>query len=43
MLQVALVDLRRGSPTFGQRNTLYIGALRPWQMLIPPGVATAIK
>ena len=25
MLQVALADLRRDSPTFGQRNTLYIG------------------
>src|SRR5690349_19762429 len=29
MLQVALVDLRLGSSTFGKRNTLYIGALRP--------------
>ena len=37
MLQVALVDLREGSPTFGARNTLYIGALRPWQILIPAG------
>jgi dTDP-4-dehydrorhamnose 3,5-epimerase len=26
MLQVALVDLRRGSPTFGARNTMYVGA-----------------
>ena len=31
MLQVALADLRRGSPTFGMRNTMYVGALRPWQ------------
>ena len=38
MFQVALVDLRLSSPTFGRRNTLYIGALRPWQVLIPPGV-----
>jgi len=38
MLQVALVDLRTGSRTFGRRNTLYIGVLRPWQVLIPPGV-----
>jgi dTDP-4-dehydrorhamnose 3,5-epimerase len=43
MLQVALVDLRRGSPTFGLRNTLYIGDLRPWQVLIPPGVAHGYK
>ncbi len=39
MLQVALADLRRDSPTFGERNTFYVGALRPWQILIPAGVA----
>jgi dTDP-4-dehydrorhamnose 3,5-epimerase len=43
MLQVALVDLREGSPAFGQRNTLYIGTLRPWQILIPPGVGHGYK
>jgi dTDP-4-dehydrorhamnose 3,5-epimerase len=43
MLQVALVDLRKQSATFGLRNTLYIGALRPWQLLIPPGVAHGYK
>jgi dTDP-4-dehydrorhamnose 3,5-epimerase len=43
MFQVALVDLRQGSPTFGQRNTLYSGALRPWQILIPPGVGHGYK
>ncbi len=43
MLQVALVDLRKGSRTFGARNTLYIGALRPWQVLIPPGVGHGYK
>jgi dTDP-4-dehydrorhamnose 3,5-epimerase len=43
MLQVALVDLRPESPTFGQRNTLYIGNIRPWQILIPPGVAHGYK
>jgi dTDP-4-dehydrorhamnose 3,5-epimerase len=43
MLQVALVDLRAGSSTFGKRNTLYIGSLRPWQVLIPPGVAHGYK
>ena len=43
LLQVALVDLRCGSRTFGVKNTLYIGALRPWQLLIPPGVAHGYK
>jgi dTDP-4-dehydrorhamnose 3,5-epimerase len=43
MLQVALVDLRRGSSTFGLRNTMYVGPLRPWQVLIPPGVAHGYK
>jgi dTDP-4-dehydrorhamnose 3,5-epimerase len=43
MLQVALVDLRQSSPTFGQRNTLYAGALRPWQILIPAGVGHGYK
>ena len=43
MLQVALADLREESPTFGQRNTLYVGTLRPWQVLIPPGVAHGYK
>ena len=38
LLQVALVDLRRESATFGLKNTLYAGALRPWQLMIPPGV-----
>jgi dTDP-4-dehydrorhamnose 3,5-epimerase len=43
MLQVALVDLRLGSATFGARNTLYVGPLRPWEILIPPGVAHGYK
>jgi dTDP-4-dehydrorhamnose 3,5-epimerase len=43
MLQAALVDLRQGSPTFGARNTLYVGTLRPWQILIPPGVGHGYK
>ena len=43
LLQVALVDLRRGSKSFGTKNTLYLGALRPWQLLIPPGVAHGYK
>lgn len=43
MFQVVLVDFRAGSPTFGQRNTLYVGTLRPWQILIPPGVGHGYK
>ena len=43
LLQVALVDLRLGSETFGVKNTLYVGALRPWQILIPPGVGHGYK
>jgi dTDP-4-dehydrorhamnose 3,5-epimerase len=43
MLQVALIDLRRQSSTFGQRNTLYVGETRPWQVLIPPGIAHGYK
>lgn len=43
MFQFALVDLRRGSPTYGRRNTIYCGPLRPWQLLIPPGVAHGYK
>jgi dTDP-4-dehydrorhamnose 3,5-epimerase len=43
LFQVALVDFRVGSRTFGQRNTIYSGALRPWQLLIPPGVGHGYK
>lgn len=43
MMQVVLVDLRQGSPTFGLRNTLYVGQMRPWQILIPPGVGHGYK
>ena len=43
MFQVALVDLRKGSRTHGVRNTMYVGALRPWQILIPPGVGHGYK
>lgn len=43
MFQVALADLRAGSPTFGRRNTFYVGSLRPWHILIPPGVAHGYK
>ena len=43
MLQVALVDLRPDSPTFGLKNTLYLGTLRPWQLIIPPGVGHGYK
>lgn len=43
MFQVALVDLRPESKTFGRRNTLYVGQLRPWSITIPPGVGHGYK
>ena len=43
MLQVALVDLRERSDTFGAKNTFYIGNLRPWVIVVPPGVAHGYK
>lgn len=43
LYQIALVDLRKGSPTFGRRNTIYAGELRPWQILIPRGVGHGYK
>jgi dTDP-4-dehydrorhamnose 3,5-epimerase len=43
LLQVALVDMRVESATYGWKNTLYVGQLRPWQILIPPGVAHGYK
>ncbi|MBC8166570.1 MAG: dTDP-4-dehydrorhamnose 3,5-epimerase family protein [Bryobacteraceae bacterium] len=43
MLQIALVDLRPQSKTYGVKNTMYAGSLRPWQVLIPPGVGHGYK
>jgi dTDP-4-dehydrorhamnose 3,5-epimerase len=43
LLQVVLVDLRTDSATFAAKNTLYVGALKPWQLRIPPGVAHGYK
>lgn len=43
MLQIALVDLREQSPTFGAKNTLYVGDRRPWMIVVPPGVAHGYK
>jgi len=43
LLQVALVDMRVESKTYGWKNTLYAGNLRPWQIRIPPGVAHGYK
>lgn len=43
LFQVVLADLRLGSKTFGRRNTLFVGGLRPWHILIPPGVAHGYK
>ncbi|MEP6717038.1 MAG: dTDP-4-dehydrorhamnose 3,5-epimerase family protein [Terriglobia bacterium] len=43
MFQIVLADLRPDSPSYGVRNTIYAGTLRPWQILIPPGVAHGYK
>ena len=43
MVQVFLYDLRRHSKTFGLINTIYAGRLRPWEILIPPGVGHGYK
>lgn len=43
LFQVSLIDLRPDSPTFGAKNTMYIGEQRPWHVLIPPGVAHGYK
>jgi len=43
MFQVMLYDLRTDSPTFGRLNTLYVGVLRPLQILVPPGVGHGYK
>ena len=43
MLQVALVDLRPDSKTFGRKNTFYVGSLRPWHILVPPGIGHGYK
>jgi dTDP-4-dehydrorhamnose 3,5-epimerase len=43
MFQIALVDLRQSSPTYGVKNTIYSGALKPWQVRIPPGVGHGYK
>lgn len=43
VFQVGLVDLREDSPTFRVKNTIYCGALKPLQILIPPGVGHGYK
>jgi dTDP-4-dehydrorhamnose 3,5-epimerase len=43
MLQIALVDLRPDSATYGVKNTLYVGAHRRWQVLVPPGIGHGYK
>ena len=43
MFQIALVDLRPGSRTYGIKNTLYAGERKPWQVRIPPGVGHGYK
>ena len=42
-VSAALVVLRKVSPTQGLRYTMYVGALRPRQILIPPGAGNLYK
>lgn len=37
-LQVSAVDLREGSPTYLQVNTVILGALKPRYLRLPPGI-----
>jgi len=37
-LQVAMVDLREGSPTFRHVNSAFLGSLKPRLLQIPPGI-----
>lgn len=37
-LQVSMVDLREGSPTFGHANAVFLGTERPRYLRIPPGI-----
>lgn len=37
-LQVTLVDIRKGSPTFGYVNVLFMGVQKPRLLKIPPGI-----
>lgn len=41
--EVTLWDNRLGSPTFGRRETLVLGASRPATLIIPPGVVHAYR
>jgi dTDP-4-dehydrorhamnose 3,5-epimerase len=43
MLQVILYDLRESSSTCGRLNTVFVGAMRPWKLRIPPGVGHGYK
>ncbi len=41
--EVTLWDNRPGSPTFGRRETLALGASRPAVLIIPPGLVHAYR
>ncbi len=41
--EVTLWDNRQGSPTFGRRETLALGASRPATLIVPPGVVHATR
>ncbi|MBM3332056.1 dTDP-4-dehydrorhamnose 3,5-epimerase [candidate division WOR-3 bacterium] len=41
--EVTIWDNRTGSPTFGRRETLVLGASRPATLIVPPGVVHAYR
>lgn len=41
--EVTLWDNRQGSPTFGRREILVLGASRPATLIVPPGVVHATR
>jgi len=41
--KVYLWDSRKGSPTFGQKMTMYAGQDNPMMVVVPPGVVHAYK
>lgn len=42
-VQVAVADVREGSPSFGQANHFIVGVLNPCLIQIPPGVIHGMK
>ncbi len=37
-IQICMIDIRKGSPTFGHANSVFMGIERPRLLKIPPGI-----